>query len=85
MPMTPRTKLTPRWFRWYVTITSIVFGATMAAVIVVHDSNLSTVFNVTMFIILAVFGAWAWQAFSGSFFRKHFRLDRDYLPIDDDR
>jgi len=38
-----------------------------------------------MFIIIAVFGSWGWQAFSGSFFRKQFRLDRDYHPIDDDR
>jgi hypothetical protein len=61
----------------------------MAAVVVVPGSykypNTPTIFNVCMFIILAVCGAWAWQAFSGSFFRKQFRLDRDYHPIDDDR
>jgi hypothetical protein len=89
MPMSPRTERSARWFRWYVTITSIFFGVTMAAFIVVHGSyeypNTSTVFNVCMFIIIAVFGAWGWQAFSGSFFRKQFRLDRDYHPIDDDR
>ena len=89
MPMSPRTKLSPRWFRWYVTITSIVVGVTMAAIVVVPQSykhlNTPTIFNVCMFIILAVFSVWAWHVFSGSYFRKHFRLDRDYRPIDDDR
>jgi hypothetical protein len=79
----------PRWFRWYVAITSIFFGVTMATVIVVRGSheypNTPTIFNVCMFIIIAVFGGWGWQVFSGSYFRKHFRLDRDYRPIDDDR
>jgi hypothetical protein len=77
-----------RWLRWYVTITSIFFGVAIAAFVVVHGSykspNTSTVFNVCMFIVIAVFGAWGWQAFSGPLFRKQFRLDRDYHPIDDD-
>jgi hypothetical protein len=85
--MSPRTKRSPRWFRWSVTIGSIIFGVTMAAVTVVTQSykypNTPTIFDVCMFIILAVFLGWGWQVFSGSYFRKYFRLDRDYRPIDD--